>query len=254
MIEYFGSGRMLKSAIKKYGKVNFKREILEWCFSKNELNIREIYWIMYYNSNDQEFGYNFAKGGQGGKIVSSEYLSKCVKETQWTGERGDKRRQLHSERFSGAKNHASKKYKFIRPDGTEFVITCLSEFCKENNYSKSTIRGLVGRGIIQRTSIKDTSFYKNSIKRIFEGWEIICLDPDKNLHTQEMKILMRKNRIDHNTSFKPCSIIYDNGVEFQFKTKKYLDIHLNGVLSPHQITNLLHKRKEYNVNFKIQFI
>ena len=34
---YFGSGLIFKKAILKYGKNNFKKEILEYCFNKQEL-------------------------------------------------------------------------------------------------------------------------------------------------------------------------------------------------------------------------
>ena len=42
--KYLGSGKILKEAIKTYGKENFKCEILEWCESFDELNKRERYW------------------------------------------------------------------------------------------------------------------------------------------------------------------------------------------------------------------
>jgi len=35
---YLGSGLHIKNAIKKYGKENFKVEILIWCETKDDLN------------------------------------------------------------------------------------------------------------------------------------------------------------------------------------------------------------------------
>lgn len=40
---YIGSGYILKKAIKKYGKENFKKDILESCSSREELGEKERY-------------------------------------------------------------------------------------------------------------------------------------------------------------------------------------------------------------------
>jgi len=69
--DYLGSGLLLEKAFEKYGKENFKKEILEECFSKEELNIREIFWIKELNSNNKDIGYNIAKGGLGGDTISN---------------------------------------------------------------------------------------------------------------------------------------------------------------------------------------
>jgi len=59
--KYFGSGTNLKLAIKKYGKENFTKIILEKCETKEQLNEREIYWI-----DKLEPDYNITKGGDNG--------------------------------------------------------------------------------------------------------------------------------------------------------------------------------------------
>lgn len=53
---------LLCYAIRKYGKENFHREIIEEC-DNNSLNEREVYWINHYNSTDKNIGYNLALGG-----------------------------------------------------------------------------------------------------------------------------------------------------------------------------------------------
>lgn len=65
---YYGSGTILKRAIKKYGKDNFVKEIIEWCLTREELNQREIYWISKLDARNSLIGYNLASGGEGGNL------------------------------------------------------------------------------------------------------------------------------------------------------------------------------------------
>jgi group I intron endonuclease len=66
---YLGSGKILKQAIQKYGKENFKKEIIEECKDEKLWLEREIYWIEYFNST--KIGYNIALGGHGGDTISN---------------------------------------------------------------------------------------------------------------------------------------------------------------------------------------
>lgn len=68
--KYLGSGKILKAAIKKYGRLNFVKEILEKCNTREELCEREKYWIQLYNSQNTQIGYNIAMGGLGGDTFS----------------------------------------------------------------------------------------------------------------------------------------------------------------------------------------
>lgn len=64
---YLGSGLYLLKAVKKYGKENFKKEILEICESGEILNERERYWISFYRADGRNnMFYNIVPGGQGG--------------------------------------------------------------------------------------------------------------------------------------------------------------------------------------------
>jgi group I intron endonuclease len=61
---YWGSGKLIKKAIEKYGVENFEKTILEKCSNKDELNEREIYWIK--EKDSIKNGYNLTEGGTGG--------------------------------------------------------------------------------------------------------------------------------------------------------------------------------------------
>jgi hypothetical protein len=54
----------LLRSIEKYGFSNFDIiENFDYGINKEELNEKEIYWINYYNSTDNNYGYNHTKGG-----------------------------------------------------------------------------------------------------------------------------------------------------------------------------------------------
>lgn len=60
---YIGSGKLLLEAIDKYGKKNFKCEVIEWCNNETELNEREIYYIDLFKSKVTFGNYNISDGG-----------------------------------------------------------------------------------------------------------------------------------------------------------------------------------------------
>lgn len=68
--KYWGSGVLIKEAIKKHGKQNFTLEVLCYCDTQEELNEKERYYISTYNCTERDIGYNLAYGGDGGDTLS----------------------------------------------------------------------------------------------------------------------------------------------------------------------------------------
>lgn len=61
---YYGSGKLIKLSIEKYGLDNFKVEIIKECYSLKEINEQEKYFI------EKLFPeYNIAAGGTGGNTM-----------------------------------------------------------------------------------------------------------------------------------------------------------------------------------------
>lgn len=90
---YFSQSRLNKKgaannryfirALKKYGPQNFKWTCICECYSKNDLNLTENYFIMnFYESTNKTKGYNLREGGDsGGKLshTTKQKLSEAVK-------------------------------------------------------------------------------------------------------------------------------------------------------------------------------
>lgn len=69
---YFGSGNLIIQAIKKYGKENFIKEILEYCTDEKHMDEREIFWIKELNSTNRKIGYNICEGGKSYRSMKGE--------------------------------------------------------------------------------------------------------------------------------------------------------------------------------------
>ena len=102
---YLGSGIHLLRAIEKYGKNNFKCEILEWCETRDELLNKEKYYTDLYRAPIDTEYYNIADGGRGGH--STYYVQPVTNKQLDALERGrhlpasDKQKsQLRERRFN----------------------------------------------------------------------------------------------------------------------------------------------------------
>ena len=115
---YLGSGNRLRLAIRKHGKENFKREILEFCETRDELIKRETE-IVNLDEIAKKECMNLVIGGNG---FTSEYAIICViksnKKQQFLRENDSKWVERYSEKKSEAlkKAYNEGRRKIITPD------------------------------------------------------------------------------------------------------------------------------------------
>ena len=108
--EYFGSGVGLMRAIKKYGKHNFKREIL-YVFDNYEDMVAKEIELVNENVVNDSMSYNMKLGGEGGSAKGrfftkkhKQNLSKATKGRKFTEEHKLKlRKAFQGENSSSAK-------------------------------------------------------------------------------------------------------------------------------------------------------
>jgi group I intron endonuclease len=163
---YLGSGKLIKQAIKKYGKENFERVVLQECDTFEELSKAEKHWIEKYNAVDSDDFYNLTDGGFGGNsdfikgywsTFTKEERKNCRRWTKrdMTGEKNPMYGKQHSEDtkkligsksvnrnwkkhdYKGQKNPRSKKV-MIELCGETLHYSCLKDFSdsfKELSYS-----------------------------------------------------------------------------------------------------------------------
>ena len=74
---YMGSGKHLKAAQNKYGIENFEKFLIQYCYSKEETNKAEKFWIAEYRRRGKA-EYNIADGGTGGNL--GEEVARLISE------------------------------------------------------------------------------------------------------------------------------------------------------------------------------
>ena len=77
---YMGSGKRLRLAKQKYGIENFEKFLIQHCYSKEETDKAEKFWIAEYRSRGKA-EYNIADGGQGGGFKGKRHSEETKRKT-----------------------------------------------------------------------------------------------------------------------------------------------------------------------------
>jgi len=138
-LDYLGSGKYVKRALKKYGSENFKRETLQECTTQNELDAAEIHWIKTLNSTNKEVGYNLELGGRGG--VPSEETKAKMSIAQKGTFKSNKTKAKMSKSSKGRPKtiEARRNMGLARRNISDVTRRKLSDYAKKRTYSDDTI-------------------------------------------------------------------------------------------------------------------
>lgn len=167
--KYFGSGHALLQAMKKYGKENFKKEIIEECKNFDELETREEYWLNHYGAGKSDEFYNMHNHSSGGSLgvnISNETRKKLrdfnlgKKLSVETKRKMSEARQGEKNHFFG-KTHSEESRKKIKEARRNQVIR-ISEETKQK--IRDTQKGIPRKKHSEESKQK----IKESLKRFFE--------------------------------------------------------------------------------------
>lgn len=135
--KYFGSGINILKAIKKYGKENFSKEILCFCETREEADIKEKEYIQKYDAVNNKNFYNIAKGGIAGNgwCACHKYFKAHPDEAkELAKKRAEKLRRWHEEnpeefqeRIIKPLLEGAKKWRETHPNEVEEIMKKVNE-------------------------------------------------------------------------------------------------------------------------------
>jgi hypothetical protein len=250
---YYGSGKLIKLSIKKYGKENFTKDILDVSDDYNELSDKEKYWINFYKSTDRNIGYNISFGGDGGNTLTNHPNINQIREK--ISKNNSKKGKTYEEVFGFEK---SKQFK-----------DKLRSHIHKSILSEESIKKHKERWNLYRENLKNRcEFIKNEIKK---GNVDNYIDELRKIRSNTSTNIFKskesfyeffgfdiKNKINLNNNPKPKkdkiikkvvkkdhSVIIDNSI-YESTNKASIELGLSRSLVKYRLKSPLYQNYKYN--------
>jgi len=238
--KYWGSGVYIRKAIKKYGLENFKREILCWCKTRDELDDRELYYIKQYNTlspNGYNLTLNVFKSGRKQKHSTITKMKMSQTRLNYSDEKKkeilDKFHMTCENRTEEEKliihNNRSKAIRFSE----KFQNTVHSEEYKEKQRQKSIVV-MQNPEIRNKLSITSKENWKN------EDYRNMCI---KNLKHNDSEIQSKR-------SIKGNIIRKTNGFDQYNKSERAKEISKRNAEYMRELKNNMSEEEKYICSLK----
>jgi len=221
---YLGSGKYFKLSIKKYGRENFKREIIEIAYSKEELNKLEKKHIKKHNAVESKKYYNILEGGNGSPTAGTHYSDELKKKLS-----------LANIGYK-ASDETRKKISFALQNGRNPHI---GEHWTEERKLKSSLARM-GHKASEETKKKMSDSSKGSIVSIATRIKIGNLHRNKIVSSETKQKLSEFN--------KAFSYEQAEQIRIKYATKKYPQYMLakEYLTSQSVISNIINYKSGYN--------
>lgn len=147
-------------AIQKYGWDNFKHEILYTDLTEKEAKQKEIELIAFYNSNNENYGYNLSSGGESGSkgYRHTEETKKCMSENR-KGEKNAMYGKHHT-----VETIEKERVKHLRENLSEETIYKMSIAKKGKKRDRKSVEKQIDTISNQVICIETKTIYKNTIE------------------------------------------------------------------------------------------
>lgn len=167
-----GSPNKIHNAMRKYGVENFSVELIETVETREEANLREMYWVSFYKS--KESGYNMTEGG----------------DSLWTSVEGRTYEDIYG--IEGAQEQRKKRSSSMK----KFIENCDSQEVRERlkNYHWKVL-GL--ENTWSAPLLKGTNLPEDTKRKISSS----LLEYHENISKEEYDALCERNSGERNPNF-----------------------------------------------------